>query len=223
MVGRGHRWVCAAVVAGSLVGAAAAADAFTATPATGDVIGKMRAEARTLAAVRVRRTGAVVYCPHGPEGWTYAPEAGCSLRATVSEEDDLSRGRVTRIIGRVTAPGRPALTYVVDASGWYRSAGGSRCWTLELTGFTAAPLIDYPLPAEHVVVLSKTRRRIVLRADSRPDAYEELDFVNPVTFFSYRSIEITRARGKSYRINDTATPLKAGTARPLTAPACRTP
>lgn len=85
----------------------------------------MPAAARTLTAVRVRRAGAVVYCPSVPEGWTYAPEPGCSLRATVTEDYDLSRGRIRRVIGRVTATERPVLTYVVDASGWYRAAAGS--------------------------------------------------------------------------------------------------
>jgi hypothetical protein len=210
-------WATAATVE---LCASAPAGAFTATPAAMRVIEGMRAEARTLSAIRVARSGALVYCPSAPEGWTYAPAAGCRTPARVTEEYDLSRGDVERIIGHVTATHRRMFTYVVDSSGWYRSTAGSGCWTLELRGFTIAPWVDYPLPRTRVSVRQRSSRRIVLQAVTPRLAYAELDYVNPKTFFDYRDIETTRSQHRSYRVYDRSTRLGAQTVRPPTTPAC---
>jgi hypothetical protein len=215
---RGYSLACSAVLVQLLV--ATAAWAFTATPAANRVIAAERADARQLPAVRVERTGAIVYCTALPEGWTYAPQPGCHTPARVIETDDLYRGRVERMIGHVTAAHRPALTYVVDSSGWYRSTAGSGCWALELRTFRRAPLIGYPLPATHVSILSSTSRRTVIEAISRRFAYKELDYVNPKTFFDYRDVEITDANKKAYRVYDNSIPLRARIPRPSTTPRC---
>jgi hypothetical protein len=215
-------WLVVAIIVTQLV-VAAVAQSFTATHGAARVIAKMRAEARTLTAIRARRTGALVYCPSVPEGWTYAPHAGCRVRAQVSEEYDLSHGHVERIIGQVTAPAKPRLTYVVDSSGWYRSAAGSSCWTLELRDFFAALLIDYPLPHERVSILSRTPTRIVIQAVSRPDGYQELNYINPRTFFDYRDVEISNFQHGTFRVYDRSVPLSAQTPRPLTTPTCAQP
>jgi hypothetical protein len=69
---RRRYWLaCSAVLVQLLV--ATAAWAFAATPAADRVIDAERADARQLPAVRVERTGAIVYCTSAPEGWTYAP------------------------------------------------------------------------------------------------------------------------------------------------------
>jgi hypothetical protein len=219
---RRRSWLVVAIIVMQFV-AAAIAHSFTATHSAARVIAKMRAEARTLTAIRARRTGAVVYCPSVPEGWTYAPQAGCRVHAQVSEEYDLSNGHIERIIGQVTAPAKPTLRYVVDSSGWYRSAAGSRCWTLELRGFFAALLIDYALPNERVSILSRTPTRIVIQAVSRPDAYTELNYVNPTTFFDYRDVDISNSEHRTFRVYDRNVPLSAQTPRPSTTPMCAHP
>jgi hypothetical protein len=211
-----------AVVVAQLV-AAAVAQSFAATRSAASVIGRMRAEARTLKAVRTQRTGALVYCPSVPEGWAYAPQAGCRLRARVSEEDDLSNGHVVRLVGHVTARGKPSLTYVVGPSGWYQSASGSGCWTLELRVFVAGLLVDYPLPDQRVSILNRTPARIVIEAISRPDAYKLLDYVNPRTFFDYRDVEIGYSGHRAFRVYDRNTPLRTQTPRPSTTPICGQP
>ena len=208
-----------AVIALALL-SAAVARAFTATQSASRVISRMRVEARRLTAVRTERSGALVYCRSVPDGWTFAPQAGCRVRARVTEEYDLSGGRIKRVIGHVTASGRPEFTYVNDSSGWYRSVAGTRCWTRELRGFTAPALVDYPLPGELVSLLTRTRTRIVLRAVARSEGYEQLDYVNPTTFFDYRDVEITHRGRKAYRVYDASTPLPTRTRRPSTTPAC---
>jgi hypothetical protein len=199
---------------------AVAAGAFSATPAGRKVISRMRAAARALVAIQVDHTGDLVYCPGVPEGWTYAPETGCWARADVTETYDLSRGHIERIVGHVSAGHLPTLTYVADSSGWYQATAGSGCWTETLFGFVAASLVDYPLPAEHVSVLTDTRKRIVLEAVSRPDAYTEFDYVDPKTMFMYRDVEITRVRGTIYRVFDRAKALRTRSPRPATSPLC---
>lgn len=216
---RRRYWLaCSAVLVQLLV--ATAAWAFTATPAANRVIDAERADARQLPAVRVARTGAIVYCTSVPEGWTYAPQPGCHTPAHVTEKDDMYRGRIERIIGHVTAAHRPSLTYVVDSSGWYRSTAASGCWTLELQLFRRAPLIGYPLPATRVSILSSTDRRIIIEAVSHRFAYKELDYVNPKTSFDYRDIEITYANKKAYRVYDSSVRLRTRIPRPSTTPQC---
>jgi hypothetical protein len=105
----------------------------------------------------------------------------------------------TNIVGHVTAPGRHALTYVIDESGSYRIAVGTHCWTRFALPFVAPPLIDYPLPAERVSILTRSRNFIVLRGVSAPDSYTELGYVSTRTLFIYREAEITRSLAEPMR------------------------
>src|ERR1700722_6682636 len=85
------------------------ASAFTGTRAAVGLVNEMYAAYRKVPAVSEVLTGDVVYCPAYPEGWTFAPYAGCTTDARVSEEDQLSNGHVVGIIGLVGAPSRPTL------------------------------------------------------------------------------------------------------------------
>jgi hypothetical protein len=208
------------VVVAIQMAAAVAAGAFSATPAARTMIGRMRTAARKLIAVRAKRGGDLVYCLPVPAGWTYAPEFGCSARARVTEEYELSHGRIERIIGQVTAAHRPTLTYVVDRSGWYRLAAGSARWTRTSSGFAAALLVDYPLPGERVSISKQTEKLVVLHAVSKPDGYEVSDYVNPKTLFDYRDVEVMHVKGKVYRVFDRSRPLHKQSPRPATTPAC---
>jgi hypothetical protein len=66
-----------------------------------------------LSACVARRAGVL---RNGTGGWTYAPMPGCHVPAKVTEEYDLSGGRVERIIGQVTAPHHASLSHVVDST-----------------------------------------------------------------------------------------------------------
>lgn len=210
-------------ILGITLTSAAAARAFTATPAATSVIRQMRSAATQWTAVYVRRSGALVYCPAVPEGWTYAPQSGCRIPATVTEEYDLADGHIERVIGHVVASRKARFEYVVDSSGWYRTTVGSGCWTLKLRGFVAPLLVDYPLPNEQVAIASRTSTRILLTAFSRRDAYEEVSAVNPKTFFDYRDIEISYAGQNAYLVSDKSRRLHAQAPRPSTTPTCAQP
>jgi hypothetical protein len=209
--------VCSAVFA-LLV--PAVGGSFTGTPAALKLVRAMRAAIRDVPAVRQVRTGAVVYCPSVPQGWTYAPQPGCPTRARVSEEYDLSHGKVTRILGDVTAPLLPTLRYVDSPLGWYQTAAGLSCWDLKLSGFTVGPFVDFPLRAEHLTIIARTKRKIVLQGIATQSAYRELDYINPSTDFAYRVDEITSANHKSYRVTDHLTKLTRPTP-PVSTPTCK--
>lgn len=200
---------CAAV-AGALAPAVAAG--FTGTPAALRLVAKMRAAYAKLPGVSWVATGDVVYCPQLPEGWTEAPFAGCTVRARVSEEDQLIHGRVLRAVGTVSAPSRrnlPTLHYRLSADGWYERAAGARCWRRADLPFVAALWVSYPFPGQTLSIVEQTRSRVVIQALTPKFGLREFDYVNPATGLEPRSIAFTHTAHHTFEVSETETSLTA--------------
>ncbi len=178
-----------------------ASDAFTGAPAALNLVREMRAASGKVRAFHDSFGGAVVYCPSIAEGWTYAPQPGCTVRARVSEEDDLVRGRVVRIVGAVRATSRPTLRYVASAQGWFRAAAGAACWTSFGLPFVAPPFVSYPFPGERLAITHKSKREIVLQATVVQSGYRELDYVDPRTHLQSRETQFNLSNHKTYRVD----------------------
>jgi hypothetical protein len=210
-----------AVLVVCLIGlvAAPASGAFTGTPDALRLVRQMRAAYRKVRAVHDALTGDVVYCPSVPEGWTYAPQTGCTVRARVSEEDDLVKGRVIRVFGSVRSRSRPTLRYVASAQGWFQAAVGAACWTSFGLPFVAGFFVSYPFPGERLAISRKSKREIVLAATTSRFGYRELDYVNLRTHLQSRNVLFTHTRHKTYRVGIAISSLPQPSAAVAT-PAC---
>jgi hypothetical protein len=173
---------------------------FTGTPASVKLVREMRAAYKTIGATGYVLTGGVVYCPSAAEGWTFAPQPGCTGPARVSEVDDLVNGRVVRAVGHVSSPSRPTLRYVVSSLGWFQAAAGAPCWRSFGLPFVAAQFVSYPFPGQRLSIIRRTRGEIVIQAITSRSGYRELDYVNPRTDFEYREVLFTHTAHKTYRV-----------------------
>lgn len=193
--------------------------AFTGTPAAIAVVRAQRAAYSKLPAVGWVLTGDVVYCTDYPEGWTFAPHAGCQLDARVTEQDVLSGGRVVRLEGTVSAPSRPALRYVVSAAGWYRAAVGATCWQRYAVPFVKALEVSYPFPGQTLSIISTSRTEIVSQALTPKYGLRELDYIDPKTYLEPREVVYTTVGRNTYRVAYAFT-FPAVAARSIATPLC---
>lgn len=180
--------------------------AFTGTPSAVELIRKIRAVYSKQPAARWVLTGDIVYCLDYPEGWTYAPHAGCQIPARVTEDDQLSDGHVVRAVGVVTAPSKPTLRYVISSHGWYLSAVGAKCWASFRLPFASPLYISYPFPGQTVSILSATKSEIVIQALTPKFGYRELDYMDAKTLLEPRTVIFAAANHRTYRYTYTSLP-----------------
>ena len=219
MRARTGRVVAALALSAALVALApAVGTAFTDTPAAVKLISKIRAVYSKLPAASWVLTGDIVYCLDYPEGWTYAPHAGCQIPARVTEDDQLSNGHVVRAVGVVTASSQPTLRYVISAHGWYLAPVGAKCWASFRLAFVPALYISYPFPGQTVSILSTTKSEIVIQALTPKFAYRELDYVNAKTLLEPKTVIFAVTNHKTYSYTYTA--LRAQAPPSLATPTC---
>jgi hypothetical protein len=198
--------------------APAVGGAFTGTRAAVKLISKIRAVYSKVPAASWVLTGDIVYCLDYPEGWTYAPHAGCKIPARVTEDDQLSNGHVVRAVGVVTAPSQPTLRYVISARGWYLAPVGAKCWASFRLRFVPALYISYPFPGQTVSILSNTKSEIVIQALTPKFAYRELDYVDAKTLLEPKTVIFAVTNHKTYSYTYTA--LRAQAPPSLATPTC---
>jgi hypothetical protein len=199
---------------------AAGAEAFTGTPAALRLVQRLRARTARLPAVRMVPTGYIVYCPDIPLGWIDAPVVGCREHARVTEELDLSRGRVVRVVSEVTARSQSSIRSVASSGGWFQLDQGLDCWLQFSLPFVKAPLVDYPVPDERIRIVAATDAVIVIGAVARRFGFRELDYVNPETDLIYRVDQFATIAHKTYRETDRLTYPARQTSAPATTPVC---
>jgi len=211
--------VAALGVSAALVALApAVGGAFTGTHAALKLISEQRAVYSKLPAASWVLTGDIVYCLAYPEGWTYAPYAGCTVPARVTEDDQLSNGHVVRAVGVVTAPSQPTLRYVISPHGWYLAADGAKCWASFRLPYVSPLYISYPFPGETVSILSATKSEIVIQALTPKFGYRELDYVDAKTLLEPRIVVVAVTKHKTYSY--TYTSLRAQAPPSLATPTC---
>lgn len=198
----------------------AGAEAFSGTHAALSLVHRLRARAARFPAVRLVPTGYIVYCAQIPLGWIDAPVAGCSEHARVTEELDLSRGRVVREVSKVTAPSQSSIRSVASSRGWFQLDQGLDCWFPFSLPFVNVLLVDYPFPDERIRIVAATDRVIVIGGVARRYGYRELDYVNPRTDLVYRVDQFATIGRKTYRETDRLSYLFRQTRAPATTPLC---
>jgi|HubBroStandDraft_6_1064221.scaffolds.fasta_scaffold500226_2 hypothetical protein len=214
------RRLVAALGASAVLAALAPAigGAFTGTPAAVKLISMIRAVYSRMPAASWVLTGDIVYCLDYPEGWTYAPHAGCQIPARVTEDDQLSTGHVVRAVGVVTAPSQPTLRYVISPHGWYLAAVGAKCWASFRLPYVSPLYISYPFPGQRVSILSATKSEIVIQALTPRFGLRELDYVDAKTLLEPRTVTFAVTKQKTYSYTYTSLPAKAPPS--LATPAC---
>ena len=196
------------------------AEAFTGTPAALTLVHRIEAQTARFPAVRDTPTGWVVYCPEIPLGWIDAPISGCREHARVTEEIDLSHGRVVRYVGEIRARSQGSIQSVGSPHGWFQLDQGLDCWFQFQMPFVRQSLVGYPFPGERVRIVSRSATQVVIRAGAPRFQYHELDYVNPVTDLIYRVDEFNSFGHKSYRETDHLTYLSHRARVPVTTPIC---
>jgi hypothetical protein len=198
--------------------APAVGGAFTGTPSAVKLISKIRAVYSRLPAASWVLTGDIVYCLDYPEGWTYAPHAGCQIPARVTEDDQLSNGHVVRAVGVVAAPSQPTLRYVISTHGWYLAPVGAKCWASYRLPYVSPLYISYPVPGQTVSILSATKSKIVIQALTPKLAYRELDYVDAKTSLEPKTVIFAVTNHKTYSYIYTS--LRAQAPPSLATPTC---
>ena len=210
--------ITCAIAIGLVCGAGA--EAFTGTRAALRLVQRLRAQTARFPAVRLVPTGYVVYCPEIPSGWIDVPLAGCREHARVTEELDLSRGRVVRVVSEVTARSESSIRSVASSSGWFQLDQGLDCWLPFSLPFVKVPLVDYPFPDERIRIVAASDTVIVIDGVARRSGYRELDYVNPETDLIYRVDQFATIAHKTYRETDRLTYPARRTRAPATTPVC---
>lgn len=192
--------------------------AFTGTHAATAVVREMRSAYARTPAVHTVLSGDVVYCLAVPAEWTFAPVQGCAQAATVTENDNLRRGRIAVGAGTVVVNSRAKVRYVISPAGFYAHAAGTACWRLRISQLLSPRFVSYPFPRERLTVLAHKKHEIVLQATAA--GYRELDYVDPRTFLERRQVDETITRQKTYEAVYTIRNLAAPVSPPSTTPAC---
>jgi hypothetical protein len=198
----------------------AGAEAFTGTPAALRLVHRIEAQTARFAAVRDTPTGWVVYCPEVPLGWIDAPIFGCREHARVTEEIDLSHGRVVRFVGEVKARSQASIRSVGSSRGWFQRDQGLDCWLQFPMPFVKQDLFGFPFPGERVRIVSQSPTVVVIGAVAARFRYHELDYVNPATDLVYRVDAFNSFGRKIYRETDHLTYLTRQSRTPATTPVC---
>jgi hypothetical protein len=196
------------------------AEAFTGTPAALTLVHRIEAQTARFQAARDTPTGWVAYCPEVPLGWINAPISGCREHARVTEEIDLSHGRVVRYVGEVRARSEATIQSVGSPRGWFQLDQGLYCWLQFPMPFVKQTLVGYPFPGERVRIISQSSTQVVIGAVAPRFQYHELDYVNPATDLIYRVDEFNSFGHKSYRETDHLTYLSHRSRTPATTPIC---
>jgi hypothetical protein len=209
-----------ACVAGIALVWGAAAEAFTGTPAALRLVQRLRAQTARFTAASLVPTGYIVYCPQIPLGWIDVPLAGCREHARVTEEFDLSRGRVVRVLAKVSARSQASIRSVASTRGWFQLDQGLDCWLPFSLPFVKALLVDYPFPGERIRIVAATSKVIVIAGYARRSGYHELDYVNPETDLIYRVDQFSTLGHKTYRETDRLRYSSRHSRAPATTPIC---
>jgi hypothetical protein len=194
--------------------------AFTGTPAALRLARRLVVAIREVPAVGVVPSGYVAYCPAVPLGWINVPVLGCREHAHVSEELDLSGGRLIRSVGEVRARSQPTIRSVGSSRGWFQHDDGLDCWLQSQLPFISQSLVGYPYPGERIRIVSDTVNTIVIGATAPRFHYRELDYINRATNLIYRVDEFNSLGSHRYRETDHLTYLTRQSRRPSTTPIC---
>lgn len=194
--------------------------ALTGTSSALRLARRLEVAIREVPAVRVAPGGYVVYCPATPLGWINVPIFGCREHAHVSEELDLSDGRLIRSVGEVRARSQPTIRSVGSSRGWFQHDDGLDCWLQSQLPFINQSLVGYPYPGERIRIVSDTVSTIVIGATAPRFHYRELDYINKATDLIYRVDEFNSLEDHRYRETDHLTYLTRQSPRPSTTPIC---
>jgi hypothetical protein len=210
----------AACVAGMGLVWGADAQAVSGTPAAIRLAHRLQAQTAVFPAVRIVPTGYIVYCPEIPLGWIDVPVSGCREHARVTEEIDLSHGRVVGFVGEVRARSQSSIRSVASSRGWFQLDEGLDCWLQFPMPFVRQSLVGFPFPGERIRIVTEKRSVVVIEARAPRFRYRELDYVNPATDLVYRVDEFNSFARKTYRETDWFTYLRHQSVRPSTTPQC---
>jgi len=179
-----HAPALGAVVAVGLgIGAARAAGGggFRGSPAAVRVAEQVLAHSRHVTALQWRQGGDQWECPSdggpivGPA--VGRPARGCR-RATVTFDENLTDGRITRSESRTTAAGLATQTELVTQGGDWSRSGRERCWDSQSAGLVNTPAFSYK--GERLSILAQTPSLITLRGVG--DGFRETDTIDAHTF-----------------------------------------
>ena len=209
-----------ACVAGIALVWGAAAEAFTGTPAALRLVHRLRAQTARFTAATFVPTGYIAYCPQIPLGWIDVPLAGCREHASVAEELELSRGRIVRVLAKITARSQGSIRSVASSRGWFQLDQGLDCWLPFSLPFVKALLVDYPFPGERIRIVAATGKVIVIAGNAPRSGYRELDYVNPETDLIYRVDQFSTLGRKTYHETDRLKYSFRHSRPPATTPVC---
>ncbi|HEY1565992.1 MAG TPA: hypothetical protein VGF68_03210 [Solirubrobacteraceae bacterium] len=193
MAGRGLRRtsVLAVTVATAIGAGAAPAEAgggLTGSRAAVRVAQHVLAHIRHVTAIRWLQGGDQWECPSGG-----GPIVGPALRrparncrrATVSFDENLRHGRITRSVATTTARGLATESELVTSSGDWMRSGGAHCWEAEGAGLVNEPAFSYA--GERLRISARTAHVITLRGAG--GGVRETDAIDALTF-AVREVDV---------------------------------
>ena len=132
--------------------------------------------------------GSVYYCPSFIGGYAeefafQAPRSCKKHPATASWVNTLSRGKGVSAVGKVTAKGRPTITFVARKTATFIKARGASCWTKQSEDgfFVGSPPFAF-FGSEYMTVGRKHNGRIELIGTSKSfNGFKEIDTLNAKT------------------------------------------
>ena len=171
--------VAVGIAAGATV--ATGAGALKGSPAGVRVAEQVLAHSRHLTGLQWRQGGDQWECPSsggpivGPSAGRPAPNC---RRATVTFDENLHDGRITRSQSTTTAAGLGTETELVTRSGDWLRSGRERCWDAQGPGVVNIPAFGYT--GEKLSIIARTPSVITLRGIGR--GYRETDAIDAHTF-----------------------------------------
>jgi hypothetical protein len=152
------------------VGGAGTALAYTGTSLGKKVAGEMLASYKHVHYLAGSHNGnGVVYCAGNPEGVYVGPanDAPAACRGTPGTQswvETLANGVGVSAVGRTTAGGKPAISFVTTKSGTFWRAAGASCWQHSPSPdstFVGSPPFGY-FPKEYMTVTGMSGGNILL-------------------------------------------------------------